>query len=93
MRRGGQTNAMGRQFSSPLVIAHRGASAYRPENTLPAYELAVEQGADMIEIDLHLTRDSQIVIAHDPDLEHPSIVPRFYQAPRPRRQPIFPTAS
>ena len=70
MRRGGEHKAMSRRFSSPLVIAHRGASAYQPENTLPAYELAVEQGADMIEIDLHLTRDSQIVIAHDPDLEH-----------------------
>ena len=54
----------------PLVIAHRGASAYRPENTLPAYALAVEQGADMIEIDLHLTCDASIVIAHDADLGH-----------------------
>lgn len=54
----------------PLVIAHRGASAYRPENTLPAYELAVEQAADMIEIDLHLTRDGAIVISHDADLGH-----------------------
>ncbi len=54
----------------PLVIAHRGASAYRPENTLGAYALAVEQRADMIEIDLHLTRDDAIVIAHDADLAH-----------------------
>jgi len=54
----------------PLVIAHRGASAYRPENTLPAYALAIEQRADMIEIDLHLTRDGAIVIAHDADLGH-----------------------
>jgi glycerophosphoryl diester phosphodiesterase len=50
------------------VIAHRGASAYRPENTLTAYELAVEQRADMIEIDLHRTRDGAIVITHDEDL-------------------------
>jgi glycerophosphoryl diester phosphodiesterase len=49
----------------PLVIAHRGASGERPENTLPAYELAVAQRADMIEIDLHRTRDGAIVIAHD----------------------------
>jgi glycerophosphoryl diester phosphodiesterase len=48
-----------------LVIAHRGASGERPENTLPAYALAVEQRADMIEIDLHRTRDGAIVIAHD----------------------------
>ena len=44
----------------PLVIAHRGASGERPENTLPAYELAVAQRADMIEIDLHRTRDGAI---------------------------------
>lgn len=54
----------------PLVIAHRGASAYAPENTMSAYALAVEQRADMIEIDLHLTRDGAIVIAHDADLGH-----------------------
>jgi glycerophosphoryl diester phosphodiesterase len=50
---------------APLVIAHRGASGERPENTLSAYALAVEQRADMIEIDLHRTRDGAIVIAHD----------------------------
>jgi glycerophosphoryl diester phosphodiesterase len=50
------------------VIAHRGASAYRPENTLTAYQLAVEQRADMIEIDLHRTRDGAIVITHDEHL-------------------------
>ena len=50
---------------APLVIAHRGASKERPENTLSAYALAVEQRADMIEIDLHRTHDGAIVIAHD----------------------------
>jgi glycerophosphoryl diester phosphodiesterase len=50
------------------VIAHRGASGQRPENTLPAYELAVAQRADMIEIDLHRTRDGAIVITHDEEL-------------------------
>lgn len=54
--------------SHPLVIAHRGASAQRPENTLPAYALAVELEADMIEIDLHLTLDGEIVITHDEEL-------------------------
>ena len=53
----------------PLIIAHRGASAARPENTLSAFEVAVAQGADMIEIDLHQTRDAALVVAHDPDLE------------------------
>ena len=52
-----------------LVIAHRGASGERPENTLSAYTLAVEQGADMIEIDLHRTRDEAIVVTHDELLE------------------------
>lgn len=49
----------------PLVIAHRGASGYRLENTLAAYDLAVEQCADMIEIDLHRTRDAEAVVIHD----------------------------
>ena len=53
---------------APLVIAHRGASGTRPENTRSAYELAIEQGADMIEIDLHRTRDGETVVAHDADL-------------------------
>lgn len=52
----------------PLVIAHRGSSGHRPENTLPAYELAVAERADMIEIDLHRTRDGAIVITHDEEL-------------------------
>ncbi len=54
--------------AGPLVIAHRGASGSRPENTLPAFELAVDQGADMIEIDLHHSRDGVIVVRHDAEL-------------------------
>jgi len=50
------------------VIAHRGASGHRPENTPAAFSLAVEQRADMIETDLHLTRDGAVVITHDEDL-------------------------
>lgn len=52
----------------PLVIAHRGASGYRPENTMPAFALAVEQRADMVETDLHRTRDGSIVVTHDEEL-------------------------
>jgi glycerophosphoryl diester phosphodiesterase len=52
----------------PLVIAHRGASGYRPENTMSAFALAVEQRADMIETDLHRTRDGSIVVTHDEEL-------------------------
>jgi glycerophosphoryl diester phosphodiesterase len=50
------------------VIAHRGASAYRPQNTMPAFELAIAQRADMIETDLHRTRDGAVVITHDEEL-------------------------
>jgi glycerophosphoryl diester phosphodiesterase len=49
-------------------IAHRGASVDRPENTLAAFELAVEQGADMIETDLHLLRDGAVALYHDDEL-------------------------
>ena len=60
----------GRPFRRrPLVIAHRGASGELPENTLPAFERAVEQQADMIEVDLHTTRDGEVVIRHDAELE------------------------
>jgi glycerophosphoryl diester phosphodiesterase len=45
--------------------AHRGASAYAPENTLPACELAVTQGAAVLEIDVRLTRDEEVVVIHD----------------------------
>ncbi len=55
-------------MSKPLVIAHRGASAYRPQNTLPAFALAVAQRADMIETDLHRTQDGVVVITHDEEL-------------------------
>jgi len=56
-------------MNRPLVIAHRGASGDRAENTLPAFERAIELGADMIETDLHLSRDGVIVIHHDAGLE------------------------
>ncbi|MCV7191771.1 glycerophosphodiester phosphodiesterase [Mycolicibacterium brumae] len=49
----------------PFVVAHRGASAQRPEHTRAAYELALEQGADGLECDIRLTRDGQLVCVHD----------------------------
>jgi glycerophosphoryl diester phosphodiesterase len=55
-------------MTQPLVIAHRGSSGELPENTLSAFERAVEQQADMIETDLHLSRDGVIVIHHDASL-------------------------
>jgi len=51
------------------IQAHRGASAYAPENTLPAFELAVAMGADAVELDVHLTRDDRVVVCHDEDLK------------------------
>jgi glycerophosphoryl diester phosphodiesterase len=50
----------------PLVIAHRGACWGAPENTLEAFELAVEEGADYIEFDVRQARDGRLVICHDP---------------------------
>lgn len=55
--------------SAPLVIAHRGASMYAPENTIAAFELAVEMGADAIELDTMLTADGIPVVIHDQSLE------------------------
>ena len=49
----------------PIVIAHRGASGYRPEHTLAAYELAIDQGADVIEPDLVPTKDGVLVARHE----------------------------
>ncbi|TKD53232.1 glycerophosphodiester phosphodiesterase [Sphingomonas baiyangensis] len=66
-----------------LVIAHRGASGERPEHTLAAYDLAIEQGADFIEPDLVLTRDGALVARHENDItqttdvaEHPEFADR-----------------
>ena len=47
------------------TIAHRGASGYAPENTFAAFDLAAEMNADMIELDVQLTKDRQIVVIHD----------------------------
>lgn len=53
----------------PLVIAHRGASAEWPENTIPAFVAGIDQGADMIEIDVHLSADDELIVIHDTTLE------------------------
>jgi glycerophosphoryl diester phosphodiesterase len=52
-----------------LVIAHRGASAYAPENTMAAFELAARQGADMCELDVQPTADGQLAVFHDETTE------------------------
>jgi glycerophosphoryl diester phosphodiesterase len=51
-----------------IVIAHRGASGYRPEHTLAAYELAIELGADYLEPDLVSTRDHVLVVRHENEI-------------------------
>ncbi len=55
--------------TAPLVIAHRGASGYRPEHTLAAYALAIEYGADFIEPDLVATKDGHLIVRHEPLLD------------------------
>jgi glycerophosphoryl diester phosphodiesterase len=60
---------------TPFVIAHRGASWDLPENTLPAFERAIEVGADFVELDVHARADGELVVTHDP----------------PRRRADFPT--
>jgi glycerophosphoryl diester phosphodiesterase len=68
----GTATAMHMPYFAPghkLLIAHRGASAYAPENTLPAYELAIKQGAELVEQDLQITKDGILVCNHDGYLE------------------------
>ena len=55
-----------------LILAHRGASGYAPENTMAAFRLAYQQKADGIELDVHLTADGEVVICHDDTLERTS---------------------
>ncbi|MEM2339697.1 MAG: glycerophosphodiester phosphodiesterase family protein [Nitrososphaerales archaeon] len=52
-------------LSKVLIIAHRGASAYEPENTLRAIKRAMDLGADMVEIDVRATKDNHIIVMHD----------------------------
>ncbi len=57
-------------------IAHRGASAYEPENTLRAFDRAIEMGATMLELDVHLSQDGHPVVIHDADLSRIANDPR-----------------
>ena len=52
-----------------LVVAHRGASRSAPENTMEAFRLAVEMGADAIELDVHLTADGELALMHDETMD------------------------
>lgn len=56
-------------LTTPTIIAHRGASAHAPENSLAAFELAHQQGADAIELDVKLSMDGIPVVIHDPTVD------------------------
>lgn len=53
------------QFPRPILLAHRGDFAHAPENTLPAFEQAIQKGADGIELDVKLTADGHVIVIHD----------------------------
>ncbi len=76
--------APGRNHTDAIVIGHRGASGYRPEHTLAAYELAIAQCADYIEPDLVMTADGVLVARHENEIsgttdveDHPELAGRF----------------
>jgi glycerophosphoryl diester phosphodiesterase len=52
-------------FPTPILLAHRGDSLHAPENTLPAFEYAIQKGADGVELDAKLTADGHVVVIHD----------------------------
>ena len=61
---------------------HRGARGLRPENTLPAFEAALDAGASSVETDLHLTRDGAVVLCHEPFLDAALCTPLAPDEPR-----------
>jgi glycerophosphoryl diester phosphodiesterase len=59
-------------FSQAIQVhGHRGARAMRPENTMPAFEYAIAQGVDALELDMAVTKDGVVVVSHDPELRPP----------------------
>lgn len=64
--------------AAPLVLAHRGASAYAPENTLPAVDRADALGFDWVENDVQFTKDGVLVVVHDTDLERTTDAEQVY---------------
>lgn len=73
----------GPAFAQPLVIAHRGASGERPEHTRAAFELAIAQGADLIEPDLVMSRDGVLIVRHENEIgETTDVADRPEFAPR-----------
>ncbi len=66
-----------RAEKKPLILGHRGAKGYAPENTFPSFQKALELGVDIIELDVHITRDGRIVVCHDDSLERTTGVRRL----------------
>jgi len=59
----------------PVVIAHRGYCQFAPENTLPAFELALAAGADLVELDVRASKDGQLLVLHDAELDRTTDAP------------------
>ncbi|RCK76404.1 MAG: Glycerophosphoryl diester phosphodiesterase [Anaerolineae bacterium] len=57
------------ELQPPIIFAHRGSSAYAPENTLAAFDLAIKQNVTAIELDATLTADQEVVVFHDSNTE------------------------
>ncbi|MFJ1912266.1 glycerophosphodiester phosphodiesterase [Streptomyces sp. NPDC088147] len=70
--------AAGSRSGSPVVIAHRGASAYAPENTLAAVEAADDLGIDWVENDVQRTKDGRLVVIHDDNLRRTTDVEEVF---------------
>lgn len=56
------------EIKKPMIIGHRGAPFFEPENTLKSFKKALDHGVEMIELDVHLTKDKQLIVMHDPTL-------------------------
>ena len=76
--RDSSSDQIGTVSSAPVLVAHRGASAYAPEHTLASYERGIEQGADYIEPDLQITSDGVLIALHDLTLERTTNVEEVF---------------
>ncbi|MFZ3469530.1 glycerophosphodiester phosphodiesterase [Streptomyces sp. 4.24] len=79
-------------LSNPIVYAHRGASAYAPENTLEAIDLAMELGFDWVENDVQRTKDGELVVVHDDTLARTTDVEQVFPDRKPWRVNDFTAA-
>lgn len=72
------TTTSSAQYSKKTLVSHRGASAYAPEHTAAAYQLAIEMGADYVEQDLAVTKDGVLICLHDASLERTTNVEELF---------------